>query len=94
MLDEAARENYLEDVAAEAVANASADVLLMLFVGEGRGHFADGAEAEGLDVSAVDAREEFVNLLLARGCGVVGSVGDEGDELIVLLKWSKTMTSR
>ena len=51
---EAARQDHLEDVAPQAVCNAPADVGLVLFVGQGRGDRAGGAEVVDAVVAVVD----------------------------------------
>ena len=74
-LDKAARDDDLEDVTAQAVLDASADVGLVLLVGERRGRLADGVEAIRLHVRLVHRALQVSELAVA----VVAVLG-QGDE--------------
>ena len=62
MLDKTAREHYLEDIAAETVAYATPDILLVLLVCKGRCGVADGMEIVWLDIRAVHLDHDILNI--------------------------------
>ena len=83
-LDEAARDDDLEDVTAQAVLDTAPDVGLVLLIGERRGSLADGVEAIGLHACLVHRALQVGELTVAV-VAVLGQ-GDERHRVVEVIK--------